>query len=212
MAGRRRKAPIVAFCGPSGAGKTTLLERLLPALRRRGLRVAAIKHSGHPHSFDVPGKDSDRLLRAGAEAVAVEGPRQLAWFGPPLGRGARGLAALLPSADLVLAEGFRGEKLPRVEVHRAAVSREFLCERDRGIVAVVTDEAPPRRVVAFAPDEVEALAGFLCERFRANGGKPRRRGARARPATSWRRAALGRPQRRPQRVGRPRRASRGRRR
>jgi hypothetical protein len=62
--------PVVAFSGPSGAGKTTLLVALLRELRRRGLRVAAIKHSGHPHGFDVPGKDSDLLLRAGAEVAA----------------------------------------------------------------------------------------------------------------------------------------------
>jgi len=211
MARRRRLAPVVAFSGPSGAGKTTLLERLLPALRRRGLTVAALKHSGHPHSFDVPGKDSDRLLRAGAAAVAVEGPAQLAWFGPPLDRGARRLARLLPAADLILAEGFQGERLPRVEVHRAAVSAEFLCESDRSVVAVVTDEAPARRLPTFAPEEVEALAGFLCDRFRISAGRRGRRGGRGKPGTSSPRASAGRPSRRSRPGGRPRGGGRGRR-
>lgn len=162
---RRRNAPIVAFSGPSGAGKTTLLVALLRELRRRGVRVAAIKHSGHPHGFDVPGKDSDLLLRAGAASVAVQGPRQLAVFGPPRPGGARALARLLPPVDLVVVEGWKDERLPRIEVHRKAVGRAFACARSRGFLAVVTDEPAPRALPTFAPGDVEGLADLLCARF-----------------------------------------------
>ncbi len=168
---RRRLTPIVAFSGPSGAGKTRLLVRLIPLLRARGLRVGALKHSGHPHGLDRRGKDSERLRRAGAVAAAVQGPGELAWFGPPLRGGARALARLLPPVDLVLAEGFRSEPLTRVEVHRAAVSREFLCARDRRVIAVVSDEPPPRPLPCFAPAEVEALAAFLCRRIGRRQGR-----------------------------------------
>jgi molybdopterin-guanine dinucleotide biosynthesis adapter protein len=162
---RRRTAPVVAFSGPSGAGKTTLLVALLRELRRRGIRVAAIKHSGHPHGFDVPGKDSDLLLRAGAASVAVQGPRQLAVFGPPRPGGARALARLLPPVDLVVVEGWKDERLPRIEVHRRAVGRSFACARSRGFIAVVTDEPPPRPLPTFAPTDVKGLADFLGDRF-----------------------------------------------
>ena len=157
---------MVAFSGPSGAGKTTILVALVKDLRARGLRVAAIKHSGHPHGFDVPGKDSDLLLRAGAASVAVQGPTQLAVFGGPRPGGARAVARLLPPVDLVLVEGWKGERLPRVEVHRRAVSREFACARSRGFIAVVSDEPPPRALPTFAPGEVGALGDFLCRRLR----------------------------------------------
>ncbi len=36
---------VFGVAGRSGMGKTTLLERLIPALRARGLRVSLIKHS-----------------------------------------------------------------------------------------------------------------------------------------------------------------------
>ena len=64
---------VVGFVGPSGVGKTTLLERLVEALSRRGLAVAAVKHASHGFLADRPGKDSYRLYEAGAEAVAVAG-------------------------------------------------------------------------------------------------------------------------------------------
>jgi molybdopterin-guanine dinucleotide biosynthesis protein B len=169
--------PVVAVSGPSGSGKTRLLRRLLPALARRGLAVAVLKHTGHPHPFDRPGKDTEVLRRAGAVAAAIQGPEGMALFGPPR-RGARALARLLPPCDLILAEGWRGEPLPRVEVHRRCVSREFLCAGDRRVFAVVTDEPPPRRLPVFDAGDVEGLAELLVGRF----GRRARRSARAAPA------------------------------
>jgi molybdopterin-guanine dinucleotide biosynthesis protein B len=165
--------PVVAVSGPSGAGKTRLLTRLIPLLRRRGLEVAVIKHTRHRHSFDVPGKDTDLLRRAGAVAAAIQGPGGLAFFGPPAGR-ARDLVRLLPPCHLILAEGWRGEALPRIEVHRRAVARDFLCQVDRLVFAVVTDEPPPRPLPVFHPDRLGPLADLLVARF-IEGAPARRR-------------------------------------
>lgn len=167
----RARPPILAVSAArSGAGKTRLLSQLIPALARRGVRVAVLKHTGHAHAFDAPGKDTEVLRRAGAIAAAIEGPAGMALFGPPTGS-ARALARLLPPADLVLAEGFKAEPLPRVEVHRARVGGPFLCATDRRVLAVVSDTPPPRRLPTFAPDEVEALAELVCARLL----RPRRR-------------------------------------
>lgn len=162
----RRAPPIIAFSGASGAGKTRLLARLIPRLVGLGLRVGVVKHSGHRHGFDVPGKDTEVLRRAGAVAAAIAGPAETACFGPPVA-GARALARLLPPVDVVLAEGFKGERLPRVEVHRRRIDRAFLCARDRRVFAVVTDEPPPRPLPSFDAEEVDGLAALILERVRA---------------------------------------------
>jgi molybdopterin-guanine dinucleotide biosynthesis protein B len=176
--------PIVAFSGPSGSGKTRLLSRLIPLLVERGLRVSVVKHTGHDHPLDRRGKDTDVLRRAGAVAAAIEGPRGLAWFGPPAGS-ARAVASLLPEVDLVLAEGWKREPLPRVEVHRRSVSRDFLCATDRRVFAIVTDEPPPRPLPVFGPGDARALATLLCDRFGLSRGKPRgQERLRVRPTVS----------------------------
>jgi len=179
MAARRGPVtPLVAVSGPSGAGKTRLLARLIRILRRRGVTVAIIKHTGHRHPFDVPGKDTEVLRRAGAVAAAIEGPAGLALFAPPAG-GARALARLLPPCDLILAEGWRGEALPRIEVHRRRVARTFLCEDDRRVFAVVTDEPPPRPLPTFHPDRLGPLADLLIGRLLHRPPVPRVRRRRS---------------------------------
>ena len=60
-----RGIPVVAFAGYSGSGKTTLIEALLPCLRRRGLRVAVVKHDAHRFDVDRPGRTPGALPRPG---------------------------------------------------------------------------------------------------------------------------------------------------
>jgi molybdopterin-guanine dinucleotide biosynthesis protein B len=89
---------------------------------------------------------------------------------------------MLPPVDLVLAESFKREPVARVEVHRSAVAKAFLCARDRRVVAVVGDGRPPRALPRFDLDDIEALADFVVEfaRGRRRVASTRRARARAR--------------------------------
>ena len=68
---------MLGFVAASGTGKTTLLTRLIPALRARDIRCAAIKHSHHDFDIDVPSKDSYRLREAGAQQVLLASPYRI---------------------------------------------------------------------------------------------------------------------------------------
>jgi molybdopterin-guanine dinucleotide biosynthesis protein MobB len=114
-AGARRPRPVLAVCGWSGAGKTTLIEAVLPELAARGLTVAVWKHDAHGPEVDHPGKDSDRLFRAGAATVRVDGPRER--FTRAQTRDENALAVvrdLLAGHDLVLVEGNKTSPFPKV--------------------------------------------------------------------------------------------------
>ena len=56
---------VVTITGSSGSGKTTFVERVLPALRDRGLSVGTVKHASHGFTADRPGSDSARHAAAG---------------------------------------------------------------------------------------------------------------------------------------------------
>ena len=70
--------PVVSIVGKSNSGKTTLLEKLIPELKRRGYRVATVKHDTHGFEVDQPGKDTWRLAQAGADAVVISSSDKLA--------------------------------------------------------------------------------------------------------------------------------------
>jgi molybdopterin-guanine dinucleotide biosynthesis protein MobB len=104
--------PILGICGCSGAGKTTLIEALIPLLRDRGLRVAVVKHDAHNVLIDVPGKDSDRFFRAGAD-VSLFGEE---CFMRRHEQGDFGvfLTTLCRDHDLVLVEGHAKTEVPKL--------------------------------------------------------------------------------------------------
>lgn len=163
---KMNKTPaILEIIGYSGAGKTTLIEKLIPALRKRGIRLAVIKHTSHHHEFDKPGKDSHRLRQAGAEAVVVSSPKMVAMFREverewPIGRLLRHLPR---NVDLVIAEGFRSSEYPCIEVFRRGFSPDLKCHSPQNLLAVVGDDPGALTVPRFDRDAVRALAEFLLE-------------------------------------------------
>jgi len=110
-----RPRPVLAICGFSGSGKTTLIERVLPRLCERGLAVAVVKHDVHGLDVDRPGKDSDRLFRAGAD-VLLRGPDEVLHRAHERGHSSLDstVGALLSHHDLVLVEGHKSTSLPKL--------------------------------------------------------------------------------------------------
>jgi molybdopterin-guanine dinucleotide biosynthesis protein B len=161
--------PRLAFVGPSGAGKTTALESVLAALAGRGHRIAVVKHTPHAHVLDRPGKDSFRLRRAGASAVAVWTAEECAVFLPPAADlDAVCACAHLADKDLILIEGGHEFDVPKIEVHRKLVSHRFICADDPRVVAVLSDERPPKDLPHFSPADPAALASWIERHFLAH--------------------------------------------
>ena len=138
---------VVGFAGFSGSGKTTLVERLIPALKLRGLRVSVVKHAHHSFDIDRPGKDSWRHREAGAFEVVIASSQRLALmreFEQPAQLTVHHLLAeLYDGVDWVLVEGFKDSNLLKVEVWRAEAGKPVLYPEDAFVVAVAT-EAPAR--------------------------------------------------------------------
>ncbi len=118
-----KRPAVLAVSGVHNSGKTTLLEKLLPALRSRGLKVGVIKHDGHDFTPDVPGTDSFRLREAGAEGVAVYSEKRYL-LTEEFRLTEQDLLALFErhGYDLVLLEGFKSSGWPKIEVVRKAVA------------------------------------------------------------------------------------------
>ncbi len=170
MSGGGDAMQVFGLAGWSGSGKTTLLTRLLPALIARGLTVSTVKHAHHAFDVDQPGKDSWRHREAGAAEVMVASANRWALMHEHRGGAEPPLATLLPhmsTVDLVLVEGFKGEKHAKLEVHRTAIGKPLLCQDDPSIVAIASD-APLAglAIPVFALEDVPAIAAFILDHCR----------------------------------------------
>ena len=120
---------------------------MIPLLAQRGIRVATLKHAHHAFDVDQPGKDSYEHRKAGACEVIVSSARR--WV--QMHEVGNGVEATLPEllrrlspCDLVLVEGFKTERHPKIEVFRAAVGKAPLHPEDRRIVAIASDQKFPQ--------------------------------------------------------------------
>ncbi len=167
--------PVIGFVAFSGTGKTTLLERVLPILKNHGVRVGLLKHAHHDFDIDIPGKDSYRLRKAGAVQTMVASHRRWALITEHAQQAEPNLHDALERfdrtlLDLVLVEGFKHERFPKIEVRRGALGKPRLYPNDSAIIAVVTDEPEPDCTLPCLPlDDSEAVARFLLEYSGATG-------------------------------------------
>jgi molybdopterin-guanine dinucleotide biosynthesis protein MobB len=141
--------PVLGFAAFSGTGKTTLLTRLIPMLRDQGLRISMIKHAHHDFDVDKPGKDSYELRKAGAAQMLIASDRRMALmteFEPPAEPQLQDLLVQLDPrrADLVLVEGFKQARFPKIELHRPSLGKPLMFPEDPDIIAVACD-APLER-------------------------------------------------------------------
>ncbi len=136
---------VVGFAGYSGSGKTTLVEKLIAALKLRGLRVSVVKHAHHSFDIDHPGKDTHRHREAGAFEVVVASRKRFALIREHEREAEPNvhhlIAQLSEAADWVLVEGFKSSDLLKIEVWRAASTQPVQYPHDPFIVAVATDAA-----------------------------------------------------------------------
>lgn len=156
--------PVVSFIGFSGSGKTSLIEAVVPRLKKRGLKVAVIKHAPHGFDIDQPGKDSWRYNRSGSDIVGLTSPGRLVLMENTLGE--PDLVAVMHSiqrkVDIILLEGYKKAKIPKIEV-RDGVDGPGLSCREEELIAIVTAESVLGRPPRFNPEEVDFVVRRLTE-------------------------------------------------
>lgn len=154
---------VFGVTGWKNAGKTTLMERLVAEIARRGLSVSTLKHAHHGFDMDQQGKDSFRHREAGAREVLVASTARFAILHelrgeaePPL----EALIARLAPVDLVLVEGWKRDRHPKLEVWRRATGAALIAADDETVRAVVSDDAPEtdRPVLPFG--DIGRIADF----------------------------------------------------
>ena len=134
---------VYGIIGWKNAGKTGLMERLVAHIVGLGFSVSTVKHVHHDVDLDQPGKDSFRHREAGASEVVLAGARRFAILREHRGAEpdlAQVLARMAP-VDLVLVEGYKRDRHPKIEVFRTGEGRALIQPDDPLVRAVASDVA-----------------------------------------------------------------------
>lgn len=164
--------PILSIVGRSNTGKTTLIEGLIPELKKKGYRVATIKHNLHGFDVDREGKDSWRHRAAGARTVVLASPRLVTVF-EETGR-EYGIDEIseryIKDADIILTEGFKGNPFPKIEVFRSELRHELLCVGDDKLIALAGDRPADCGVPYFDLNDYRGMTELIEKTFLGGGG------------------------------------------
>jgi len=153
---------IISFVGKSSSGKTTLLEKVIAELKKRGHKVAIVKHSHHKDELDTAKKDTWRFTKAGSELSAINSLDHLAiyrkmdeFFDP------RDLANyILWDFDILLTEGYKSSDYPKIEVHRAEQGNKLITD-PKLLLAVVTDKPLDLKIPQYSHDDIKGIADII---------------------------------------------------
>jgi molybdopterin-guanine dinucleotide biosynthesis protein B len=148
---------IISFVGSSGSGKTTLITKVVPLLKKKGLKVAVVKHT-QDFELNKEGKDSWRIYQSGADVV-ISSPKKLALLKRVEGENLDRIHEnYLKEYDVVLTEGFNLAGKDRIVVLNDPSSIEYF--KHGRILAVVSDSSV-NGCVHFRKDNVKAIAEFI---------------------------------------------------
>ena len=116
-------------------------------------------------TFDEPDKDSWRHIQAGSEATVISSPDRVVLIKTVASDIAIDEIARLfgEDYDIILAEGFKQDSAPKIEVHRREAGPPL--SNIRKLIAIATDEPLETKTRQFSLNDVGGLADLLDEGF-----------------------------------------------
>lgn len=169
------ETPMIGFLAHSGTGKTTLLIELITIFADRNIRIGIIKHAQRHFDIDQKGKDSYRLREAGANKILIGSDKHWALMVDAQKNQQFTLQEYIQrmqqeALDLILAEGFRLQGLPKIELIRPSLGNELFFPQDDEVIAIASDE--PLVISTELPimdiNDADMIADFICQRFSIN--------------------------------------------
>jgi len=151
--------------GFKNSGKTAVVTSIIRELRRRGYKVAAIKHISYSDfSIDVPGRDTDLFSKAGARSIGVISEKETSI----IYKEKKNLMEMLAffHADYLVLEGFRQALVPKVVTakNKDELEKDFRREvfAISGLVANELTEYKGKKAISIG--NVEKLVDIIEEK------------------------------------------------
>lgn len=153
------KPAILAISGIKKSGKTMLIEGLIPALSKRGIKVAVIKHDAHSFTPDTPGTDTFRFFAAGACGTVIYDSEKYSITR----RGEvthQQLSGMFPDADLILCEGLSRSQYLKIELIPLGSDEAPICDPATCVAYVCRGNFTTDKPV-FHPENPDSITDFI---------------------------------------------------
>ena len=140
------------------------MERLVAEFKSRSLSVSTIKNAHHGFDVDQPGKDSFRHRQAGAQEVLIASKKRWVLMHENSDEVQPSLTDLIKKmskVDLVLVEGFKQERHPKIEVVRKVRDQNLIAENDPTILAVASDVDISTEKTCINLNDTIGIANFI---------------------------------------------------
>lgn len=152
----------------SNVGKTTVICNIIAELKNRGYRVGTIKHDVHGFEIDKEGKDTWLHAQAGADTIAISSYNKMAIIENVQKEYTLDeMLEKINNVDIIIVEGYKNEKKPRLEVFRSGVSEKLYSKED-DLFCIITDTVMEAAVPQFGFDDVKKVVDLIEAKFLTN--------------------------------------------
>lgn len=162
-------AHCIGLAGYSNSGKTTLLSQLVVEMKRRGHRIAVMKHDAHGHYREAAGADSTVFVEAGADAVVTISPDAIHVYEERKNSSLDEQLLAYHHLDYIFIEGFKREKHPKIAIFRTIEQRRIVSELVPSPIAIATDLEMDEAVglyPQFDLNDIRGIANFIEQYFK----------------------------------------------
>ncbi len=153
---------IYTIAGWSNSGKTTLIIKLIKELKKRNLRVLALKNASEKYYLEPEGKDSLNFLKAGADSVYLTSKKEIMKM--ELVSNSTDLFKKLEPEfdkyDIILLEGLRKKNIPIIEVFNNEVN-DSLKIPEKELSAIISNNFTSDMIPCFKRDDIKKIIEFL---------------------------------------------------
>ena len=158
-------AKVFGIVGWSGSGKTELVTRLIKYFCKKRILVSSIKHTHHKFDIDKEGKDSFKHIQSGSNEVALYSENKWALISKFQDK-KYDIEDIIAKFDrktqLILIEGLKYSKLPKIEVFRSSLNKSFIFQDDKFIKGVVSDkEIKNLKLPRFNFKDIDKIGEFI---------------------------------------------------
>lgn len=158
--------PVVSFvAGKSNVGKTTFLEKVIKEFKCRGYKLAVLKHDVHGFDLYPTGRDEWRYSQAGSQIVVTSSLNKIACTENVTHElSVEEVVKRISGVDIILVEGYKRERLPKVEIYRQEVCDKLFCS-EKDLIAVVTDTQLPVSVPQFSLSDASGIVSLIEQKY-----------------------------------------------